>query len=111
MRVFAIDGVADQYETLSTLTTAKGFTAAKYQPTSGDFIGKRARMVIISCETGDVRFTFDGTTPTTLALGGDGHLLMIGASYEIRGEQNVANFKCINDVNANGATLHATFLF
>jgi hypothetical protein len=111
MRVFAIDGIAATFETLTTLTTAKGFTSAKILPTTGNFVGKHARVVIISCEVADIRFTFDGTTPTTTALGPVGHLLASGASYEIRGEQNVANFKCINEVNANGAILQCTFLF
>ena len=112
MRVFPIDGVADQYERLSaTLTSAVGFTSSKILPTTGDFAGMQARSALISVETADIRFTIDGTTPTTTALGGAGHLLPFGSSYEISGEQNISNFKCINAVASNGAVLHCTYLF
>lgn len=112
MRVFPIDGVAGSYESLSaTLTSAVGFTAAKILPTTGNFTGMNARSALISCETADIRFTIDGTTPTTTATTAAGHLLVKGASYEINGEQNVANFKAINAVASNGAVLKCTFLF
>jgi hypothetical protein len=112
MRVFPIDGVADQHERLSaTLTASVGFTSSKILPTTGDFIGLRARSALISVETADIRFTIDGTTPTTTALGGIGHLLQVGSSYEINGEQNIENFRCINAVASSGSILQCTYLF
>jgi hypothetical protein len=110
MRVFLINGVAGGFETLTT-ATAVGFTSSKILPTTGNFVGKRARSIIISVETADIRFTIDGTTPTTTADGAVGHLLPTGASYEINGEENIANFKCINAVGSNGAVVKCTFLF
>jgi len=107
MRVFPISGVAATFETLSSLTTAKGFTSTKISPTSGNFSGCKARAAIISVETGGIRFTIDGTTPTTTV----GHILPAGASYEIDGELNIANFKCINSEAGNGAVVQCTFLF
>ena len=110
MRVFVINGVAGGFETLTTAAVI-GFTSSKILPTSGDFVGKRARSVIISVETADIRFTIDGTTPTTTATTAVGHLLPVNASYEINGELNIANFKCINAVGSSGATVKCTFLF
>ena len=111
MRVFPIDGVADQHEVITT-AAAVGFTAAKILPTSGDFIGIKARAALISVETADIRFTIDGTTPVITATGGGvGHLLCNGDSYEIYGENNVSNFRCINAVNASGAKVRCTYLF
>lgn len=109
MRVFEIPGVASGFETLST-GTAIGFTSAKILPTTGNFAGQRARAVLISAE-GDVRFTIDGTTPTTTATTAVGHLLEDGSSWGVCGEQNVANFRCINAVAASGAKVKCTFFF
>jgi hypothetical protein len=111
MRVFNIDGIAGGFETLSTITTAKGFTSAKIAPITGSFTGKQARAVILSVETADIRFTIDGTTPTTTATTAVGHLLTSGSSYEITGEKNIANFSCINAVASNGAVVKCTYLF
>jgi hypothetical protein len=110
MRVFPIDGVAATYESLTT-ATAIGFTSAKILPVTGNYIGKQARSALISVETADIRFTFDGTTPTTTAVSAIGHLLRNGQSYEIFGEENVANFQCINAVAASGAVVKCTFRF
>lgn len=111
MRVFDIVGSAVSFETLSTLTTAKGFTSTLIAPTTGDYAGKRARAALISVETADIRFTVDGTTPTITAGTAAGHLLPMYGSFIISGESNVANFKCINAVNASGAVVKCTYLF
>ena len=110
MRVFGINGVAGNYESLTT-ATAVGPTSSKILPTTGNFTGQRARSILISVETADIRFTIDGTTPTTTATYAVGHLLPVGASYEINGEQNVANFKCINAVGSSGAVVKCTYFF
>jgi hypothetical protein len=106
MRVFDIIGVAAGYESLTT-ANAIGFTSTKILPTTGSFLGKQARAVLISVETADVRFCLDGTTPTVTV----GHLLALGQSYEITGEQNVANFRCMNAVAGSGATVKCTYFF
>lgn len=111
MRVFAISGVAGGFETLATTTSSIGFTSAKIAPTTGNFAGMRARAAIISVETADIRFTIDGTTPTVTAGTGAGHLLTKGGSYELDGEQNVENFRCINAVASSGAVVKCTYLF
>jgi len=67
--------------------------------------------MLISVEVADYSFTIDGTTPTTTATSAVGHLLPNASSYEIHGEQNVANFKCINAVGSSGALVKCTYLF
>jgi len=111
MRVFSIEGVADQFETIGTTTSSIGFTSSKILPTTGDFAGKKARAALISVETADVRFTIDGTTPTVTSGTGAGHLLVAGMFYELTGENNVSNFRCINAVANSGAKLKCTYLF
>lgn len=111
MRLFKEDGIAASFETITTLTSAKGFTSANILPTTGNFTGKRAKFALVSVETADIRYTVDGTTPTVTAGTGAGHLATTGTYLEIRGEQNVANFKCINAVNASGANIKVTYFF
>ena len=72
-------------ETISSLTTAVGFTAAKL--TAGLFYAT------IQAIDGDIRYTEDGTTPTDslgLRLPEDG-------MTEIWGTAEMANFRCIYD--------------
>lgn len=111
MRVFIIEGVADQFETITATTSSVGFTASKILPTTGDFVGKQARAALISVETADIRFTIDGTTPTVTSGNGAGHLLTPGMFYELAGENNVSNFRCINAVGSSGAKIKCTYLF
>lgn len=110
MRTFGIIGVAAGYESLTT-AAAVGFTAAKILPTTGNFVAQRARAALISVEVADIRFTEDGTTPVVTGASEAGHLLYLGYSKLIIGEQNVANFKCINAVNASGAVVKCTYYF
>jgi hypothetical protein len=90
-----------------TTATAIGFTAALI--TSG---AKKARYVLISVETADIRFTLDGTTPVITATdGGVGHLLTAGQSYYVEGIPSVEQFLCINAVAASGAIVRCTPFF
>lgn len=103
-------GVASGYESLTT-ATAIGFTAAKIAPTTGNFIGQRAKAALISVETADIRFTLDGTTPVVTGASEAGHLMAYNSSFIISGASNVAKFKCINAVNASGAKVKCTYFF
>jgi len=94
------------YEKLATLTAAKGFTGAKI--VSGN---RRAKMALITVETGAVRFTMDGTTPVVTGASEAGHILDIGQSYEILGYPAIKNFKCINEANGNNAEVFCSFFF
>jgi len=112
MYVFSEWGEAGNYETLSSITAATGFTKAKINtPAVEGLKGLRCRAVLITIETGAIVFTEDGTTPTTTALNGVGHLLAVGDAKIITGQGNIQRFQCINAVAGNNATVHCTFYF
>jgi hypothetical protein len=110
--VFSEWGEAGNYETLSSITAATGFTLSKLNTTAIEGLkGLRCRAVLITVETASIVFTEDGTTPTTTTLGGTGHLLIPGEAKIITGQGNVKNFLCINAAAGSGATVHCTFYF
>ena len=72
-------------ETISSLATAVGFTSSK--------LVAYLVYAIIQAISGDVRFTIDGTTPTTSL----GMRLLQDASVEIWGTTALSKFLCIDD--------------
>ena len=88
------------FETITVAGTAIGFTAGTYQPT-GEVGAKRA---IVTCETAQVRFRYDGTDPSATV----GHLLDIGNKLEIEGYTNISLFRAIRTGGTSGA-LSVTF--
>lgn len=72
-------------ETISSLTTAVGFTAAK--------LTANLMYAIIQAIDGDIRFTIDGTTPTSSL----GLRLTQDSSVEVWGTKEMADFLCIDD--------------
>lgn len=108
-----VNGTRQAYgvEKVSTLTSSTGLTEANYLQ-NVDIAGASARQaqeVMISVETGAIRYTVDGTTPTTTATTGIGHLAQPGDILVIAGYQNIKNFRAINAVASNGAELRVTF--
>ena len=75
------------YEAITVSNTAIGFTTATYAP---DTYGV-AHKAFITVETDSIRWTCDGTTPTSAV----GHLAAAGDIIEIEGIANVAAFKAI----------------
>lgn len=109
--IVSIDGDAVGHEKITT-AAAVGFTAALIAPTTGAVAGKKAFAALITADVADIRFTLDGTTPVIAATdGGVGHLLLKDQSYIVRGQTNVAAFQAINNVNASGALVRATYFF
>jgi len=94
-------GFPSGYELINP-TTATGITVALMTPTTGSYIGQHAVSALITVEVGAVRFTIDGTTPTTTV----GHALAVGDSFTIRGPVGVANFSCID--NGGTSDVHIT---
>lgn len=84
----AIYGVSDR-ETISTLTSSIGFTAAKLAPTIGTIY-----YAVIQAIDGVVRFAIDGTAPIANTTG---LRLLQDASVEVWGSEALKNFRCIND--------------
>lgn len=64
------------------------------------------KAALISAEAFALYITLSGTTPTVAAGTNHGIPLSAGASWIIRGKQNVKNFKCINAVASSGAKMH-----
>jgi hypothetical protein len=90
-----IYGVQDR-ETISSLTTAVGFTAAK--------LAANPMYATIQAVGGDCRFCTDGTTPTADL----GIRLQEDGSCEIWGSQAMTDFRCIDDTGA--ATLEVVYM-
>jgi hypothetical protein len=109
MLSFMHDGEARGFETIGTTTSSIGFTSTYYNYSSAGNLPMKA--ALITCETADVRFTLDGTTPTVTSGTGAGHLLGSGQNYVVRGYENCRNFRCINAVGSSGATLKCTYFY
>jgi hypothetical protein len=88
MLLIAVPAFATSFEQISVTSGAvKTFTTAKIT-FSGAVNPLRAYCTL---ETGDVRYTIDGTTPTSTV----GHLLSAGGWIEVFGPTDVVNFKAI----------------
>ena len=85
------------YEEISVDGTAKTLTAATYQ---------NANRALVTIETANVYFTFDGVTIPTTA--GVGQLLYVGQSFLLEGKSMIRNFKVIRATSTN-AKLKAHF--
>ena len=89
------------FEQITVAGTAVGFTAATFNPGGGAGPAKQA---LIECETAQLRYTTDGTTPTATV----GHLLNIGDRFVIYGNDDVTAFRAIR-VGASGQ-LNVTYM-
>lgn len=69
------------YEAITVSSTAIGFTAAKLS-SAESLYGRGIKEVLVTVETNPIRFTVDGTTPTSTV----GHLLNAGDIYTCNGE-------------------------
>lgn len=83
------------FEQITVATTAIGFTAATIQAGNG-----HPQVTLASCrlETAQVRFTVDGTTPTSTV----GTLLEIGDWLTLSSPDLVANFLAIRTGGTSG---------
>ena len=78
-------------ERLTVGGTAVGLTSATYAPASGP-----ARSAFITVETDQIRFTLDGTTPTSSR----GHVIDAGGSLVLQGIEEIRAFKAIRVTNS-----------
>lgn len=85
-------------ETISDLSSSVGFTASKLPPTIPGVIYARIQPI-----SGNIRFTVDGTTPTTSL----GLKLLENSMVEIWGAEALAKFRCIDD--GGTATLEVVY--
>jgi hypothetical protein len=72
---------------------------------------RRAKEVLITVEVDDIKWTIDGTTPTTTAGGGTGHHAVAGDNLTLTGYEAISKFRAVNETGANGAILRVTYFF
>ena len=93
------DAGASDSLTIDDTTGGIGFTTASIT------VGKhQSTKVVATAETAQMRFTIDGTAPTSTA----GHLLEIGDVLTVEGPSDVLNFKAIRTGSTSGA-LYCTY--
>ncbi len=111
--------VAYAHESIAT-ASATGFTASNYDgrvtpPTGSQDAGqgiqtnRNADLAIVTVDTAAVRWTCDGTTPTTTAGTKVGHLGDVDAVIYLWGRDQIRKFLAINAVASSGALCKATF--
>lgn len=85
-----------------------GFAAANLasRPTVNDPYDPVRHISEVFCtlETAQIRYTLDGTAPTTSV----GHLLEVGDTLTIQGRDNIVNFRAIR-TGATSGTMMITF--
>jgi hypothetical protein len=103
--------ISGGFESLTVDNTVGGvgFTAAKYLPTTGDFIGRRAQEAICrfysATLTSSIRFTTDGTAPT-ISVG------TVLKPFEILTLDNPTDIVAFRAIIVSGTcTLDSTFQF
>ena len=72
-------------ETISSVSASVGFTSSK--------LTAFLQYAVIQAIDGDIRFTIDGSTPSTSL----GLRLVQDASVEVWGTEDMTNFLCIDD--------------
>jgi CO dehydrogenase/acetyl-CoA synthase alpha subunit len=84
--------IASEYEALTIDNTAGGIacTAAKYTG---------CRRAFMTLETAQIRFTIDGTAPTTTV----GHILDIGDILKLDSAEDIAAFRAIRTGGTSGS--------
>ncbi len=93
--------VADDFEKLTISNAAKSLTAGKY--TKNGYIAKR---VMIGVENGQLRYRYDGGTPTATT----GMLMNPMDILVLIGSRNIKNFKAIRKTTTN-SQINITYEF
>ena len=89
------------FEQLTVSNSVQVLTPSKYKDstTSGG-----CSNALVSLETADIRYTYDGTTPTSTV----GHLLTSGNSIVLSGQNQMSQFKCIRAASTD-STISITY--
>ena|SRR3990167_9045294 len=82
------------HESITVTDTAQTFTAATYLTGS-----EKAKRAIITIESAQIRYTYDGTTPTSSV----GHLCNPFDVISLIGSDNITNFRAIRAGSTNAA--------
>lgn len=89
------------FEQLNVTTSVQVLTPSKYAESS-PFGG--ASSAYLSIESGSIRYTYDGTTPSATV----GHLLHDGSSIVLSGQNQMAHFKCYQS-GGSGSVISITY--
>lgn len=79
------------YEAITVSSAVKTLTEATYNPATSNEDSPRAKRALITVETDQIRYTYNGTTPTSSI----GHLLSAGDVLSLNGYGNIKRFKAI----------------
>lgn len=99
------------YEDITVDATTKGLTQNKIN-TFGNQANREqgpARLVIITSETADIRYSFDGVLTPPVASTGPGHLLPAGSLLTIASRQIMKQIRFTRETATN-ATLRVTYM-
>ena len=96
----AVPLVALDHESITVAGTAIGFTAAKIVQTAGT-----AAMAVLTTEDAPIRFTVNGTTPTSTV----GHLIQPSATVIICGSLDINKFRSIRTTGTSGTAVVTYF--
>ncbi len=96
------------FETITVDGTVKQLTATKLKPysTQAQRDMGHARLVLITVETHDVRYTLDGTDPVS---GTTGHIIPAGGALSFANFQALLNYKFTRE-GGSSATFQVTYL-
>ena len=90
--------------TLASTVTPTVFTSA-YVTAAGQYANKECKEAFCTLETANIRYTLDGTTPSTQI----GHLLAANASLIIKHPADIKNFQAMKV--SSDATLKVTYRY
>jgi hypothetical protein len=83
------------FEQITVSNSAITLTASIYRVDSS---GEKAKRALITCEDAQIRYTYDGTTPTSTV----GHILNPMDTLVLTGSDNISNFKAIRKGSTDG---------
>jgi len=93
MDLITYSPLTGSFEQITVDGTVKTFTASKYayRGTTGASANRprTAQVARVTVETAGIRYTVDGTNPTTLI----GHLVAAGTTFDIEGYDAIKAFK------------------
>jgi hypothetical protein len=85
------------FEQVTVAAVSIGFTSTKVEP-DGSGAGRQADTAVCRLETAEIRYTIDGTTPTSSV----GTLLEIGDVLTITGHDSIMRFRAIRTGAVSG---------
>ena len=88
--------------TIDATVGGVGLTASKIRPTGGH--AREAVRVLITVETAEIRYTYNGTAPTTTV----GHILNVDDALTLYGQPSIDRFKAIR-TGATSGTIKVTY--